>query len=165
MSEHVLAQPKFAHDTCRRCCAELNVLLNVCKHRLGELTLVSSHSWTRAAKAITYAKAQQHYEQLSQPQAQAQLLMVAHIMDSVLHGQHDTAICRYTFNLQHACPGWLRSWCEQWSFTSGVLYVLRIEAFSSSTPKLAGFDLLGYPVHVSEPSQTADRTVYVPCIC
>lgn len=157
-------QPRTVH-TCRQCCAELNVLLNICKHRLGELPLVSSHSWTRAAKAVTCAKVQQHYEQHNQPQAHMQLQMVAHMMDSILREQPEAAICRYSFNLQHACPCWLRPWCLRWGFTSEALHVLCIKAYCMSTPKLTGFDLLGYPVHTSEPNQTADMTLYVPCIC
>lgn len=148
-----------------RCCAELNVLLSACQHSLGDLSLDSSHSWTRAAKAITFAKVQQHYDQLKHTQAQMQLQMVAHIMDSILGKQPEAVICKYTFNLQHACPSWLRSWCLRWGFTSGALHVLRIKAYPRSVPQPAGFDLLGYPNFTSESDQTADRIVYVPCIC
>lgn len=141
------------------------MLLDACQHRLDDLPLDSSHSWTRAAKAVIYAKLQQHYDDLKQKQAQMQLQMVAHIMDSILCEQPEAVICKYTFNLQHTCPGWLRSWCLRWGFTSGALYVLCIKAYPKSVPQLKGFDLLGYPMYTSESNQAADRTVYVPCIC
>ena len=150
---------------CRRCCAELNALLNAYKHRLGELPLESFHSWTRATKDVTFAKLQQHYGALRQSQARMQLQMVTHLLGSVLCQQPELAIRKCTFNLQHVCPAWLRSWCVQWGFTSGSLTVLCIEAYPESVPKLAGYDYLGYPIFSKLPNSAAVMTTYVPCIC
>lgn len=140
-------------------------MLNACKHRLGEIPLDSYQSWTRAAKAVTYAKAQEHYEQLQEPQAHMQLQMVIHLMGSILHQQPEAAICKCTFNLQHACPDWLRPWCLRWGFTSGFLTILRIEAFPETTPELEGHDFLGHSIHTRESWQAATLIVYVPCLC
>ncbi|KAL0023254.1 hypothetical protein WJX77_000298 [Trebouxia sp. C0004] len=132
-----------------RCCAELNILLHLFKHMLGEVPLESYHSWTRASKAITHAKLRQHCEQQHEPGSQIQLQMVAHLLSSIIRDQPEAAISKYTFNLKHFCPEWLKSWCLRWGFTHGSVSILRLEAYSQSVPKLAGFDFLGYPVHVS----------------
>lgn len=148
----------------RRCCAELNILLHLFKHTLGELPLESYHSWTRASKAITHAKLRQHYEQQHEPGSQMQLQMVAHLLSSIIRDQPEAAISKYTFNLRQMCPEWLMSWCLRWGFTGGSVSILRLEAYSQSVPKLAGYDFLGYPVHVSRSDQAADMTLYIPCI-
>ena len=148
---------------CRRCCAELNILLHTFKDKFSEVPLHSYHSWTRACKAVTYARLQQHFEQLPQPGAQMQLEMMAHLLDSIVRELPEAAICKYTFNLTTVCPAWLRSWCLRWGFTSGSVSVLCLDSFCECAPKLAGYDFLGYPVHVNKSDQAA-TTLYVPCI-
>ncbi len=149
---------------CRRCCAELNSLLNLFKHRLGEMPLESYHSWTRSCKAVTYAKLRQHFEQHSQPGSQVQLQMVSHLLGSMVQEQAEVAICKYIFNLRQCCPEWLKSWCLRWGFTTGSFSVLGVDAYTQSIPQLAGFDFLGYPVHVNPSDQAAAMTLYVPCM-
>ncbi len=93
-----------------------------------------------------------------------QLQMVAHLLSSINRDQPEAAISKYTYDLRHFCPEWLKSWCLRWGFTNGSVSILRLEAYSHSVPKLAGFDFLGYPVHLSPSDQAADMTLYIPCI-
>lgn len=93
-----------------------------------------------------------------------QLQMVAHILSSIIRDQPEAAISKYTFDLRQICPEWLKSWCLRWGFTHGSVSILRLEAYSHCAPKLAGYDFLGYPVHVSRSEQAADITLYIPCI-
>ena len=94
-----------------------------------------------------------------------QLQMVSHLMGSIARDQPEAAISQSTFNLRPVCPEWLTSWCLRWGFTTGSVSILCLEAYAECTPNLAGYDLLGYPVHANKSYQEATMTLYVPCIC
>ena len=149
---------------CRTCCAELNALLAHFRHRLGEIPLESSHSWTRGAKAVTYARLKQHVEQQHQAGSEMQLLMTAHLLDTIAREQPEAAICKYTFSLQQTCPHWLMSWCLRWGQTSGHVDVLAVDLYPQSALHLAGYDALGYPIHKDMSGSSPVMTLYVPCL-
>lgn len=147
-------------SSCRRCCAELNVLLQWYSNRMREVPLAGYHSWTRAPKAITFNRMAQGCRQSEHPRAWMQLQMVTHLLHSMLSDQVDLAISKSTIALHSGCPAWLQSWCLRWGFTGQRVSILTLEAYADSASII--YDFLGHPMEPCTPA-TPNKTLYVPC--
>ena len=124
----------------------------------------SCHSFTRAVKAVTYSRLQQHIGQNFQPGSHLQLSMTALLLNTLGLEQPEAAIRIYTFYLRQTCPQWLQSWCFRWGFIGNRVTVLALDMYNQSVPRLAGYDLLGYPIHKDMFGCSPVMTLYVPCL-
>ena len=151
---HYRAAEEFS--SCRRCCAELNVLLQSFSNRLYEIPVAGCHSWTRAARATTFDYMAQECQQSTHPRARMQLQMVSHLLNSILRDHLDLSIRKSMLNLEQS-PAWLQSWCNRWGFTDQHMSILELEAYPFSLEPTQFSNLPGKSDSLSQ------CTVYVPC--
>lgn len=148
--------PSDELSSLRRCCAELNVLLQSFSNRLYEIPVAGCHTWTRAAKATTFDYMAQECQQSTHPRARMQLQMVSHLLNSILRDHLDLSIRKSTLNLEQS-PVWLKSWCQRWGFTDHYMSILELEAYPLSLENLP------FSIFRGESGSTGQCTVYVPC--
>lgn len=148
---------------CRRCCAELNVLLQWYSNQISQLPLAAHCSWPHAAKAATLEQVAKACQHSKLPNTWVQLQMVSHLMHTILHDHENLAISKSTIALHRGCPAWLQSWCSRWGFTEEYISILTLEAYAVQTSSTAR-DFCGRPLEPCAPQLTPVNLLYVPYI-
>lgn len=148
---------------CRRCCAELNVLMQHYHHSLSQLPLVAYQCWHRLANATAFEQLCKACHHTGAPSTWWQLQMTNHLVHSVLNDQGQVVISKSVLALHHGCPAWLQSWCSRWGFTGKHISTLTLQPLAATEGCSTDYDEYGQTNEFPFSEAMPYPALYVPC--